>query len=461
MRLIFLLLLALPGLTFGQSNYNLENFGNKSILLSGNVTGSVDDLGLTYYNPARIALVENPVFSINAKGYQLNQYTVKNAFGLEQRLNSSNFQGVPSMVAGTFSVKKLKNHHFAYSFLSRTRTSVDLNYLNELSYDTNSNNNYERFVSDVNLKNRTTDEWFGLTWGKLLKENLSIGVSTFFSVYSSGASNNLRYAGLATNEQVDLYNNEVSYSQKSYGMFFKIGLAYKLPKIELGINIDLPYWEIVSNGRFTYQDYLSVTDSTNDIFEFYKYDDLEATRKEPLGISVGAGIPLKRSKLHLKLDWHNSVPIYDRLTIPNELDPITGETRFQFTEERRAVLNFGLGAEFYISDTYKAFGSFSTDFSAIDKNTNIFDVDYESSKGIDLNANFFHLASGVDLKLKWGHIVLGVTYSTGNSGFSHRESVISPEPDYPNSSQAEIDYTRWRFIVGLDIPIFNYKLEVK
>ena len=45
-----------------QTNYKYENFGNRSILLNGNVTGSVDDLGATYYNPARLALVEDPVF---------------------------------------------------------------------------------------------------------------------------------------------------------------------------------------------------------------------------------------------------------------------------------------------------------------------------------------------------------------------------------------------------------------
>ena len=56
---------------YGQRNYKFENFGNRSILLNGNVTGSVNDLGATYYNPARLALIEDPVFAINAKIYQL------------------------------------------------------------------------------------------------------------------------------------------------------------------------------------------------------------------------------------------------------------------------------------------------------------------------------------------------------------------------------------------------------
>ena len=37
-----------------QGNYKYNNYGNRSIILSGNVTGSVTDMGLTYYNPARL-----------------------------------------------------------------------------------------------------------------------------------------------------------------------------------------------------------------------------------------------------------------------------------------------------------------------------------------------------------------------------------------------------------------------
>ena len=81
MKITKLILLLLPFLCFGQGYYNSENFGNRSLLLSGNVTGSVDDLGLTYYNPARIALLESPSFSINAKAYQVNSLKLENVFG--------------------------------------------------------------------------------------------------------------------------------------------------------------------------------------------------------------------------------------------------------------------------------------------------------------------------------------------------------------------------------------------
>jgi len=60
-------------------------------LLSGNVTGSVEDLGLVYFNPARIALVEKPAFTINAKVYQFSSVNLKNVFGSNDKVGDSNF----------------------------------------------------------------------------------------------------------------------------------------------------------------------------------------------------------------------------------------------------------------------------------------------------------------------------------------------------------------------------------
>ena len=123
-----ILLLILPFYVLGQGYYNQENFGNRSLLLGGNVTGSVNDLGLTYYNPARIALIENPVFSINAKAYQISSINFKNVFGRDSKISDSRFEGVPSLKSGTYNMKKWEKHHFAYAFLSKQRCSMGFNF---------------------------------------------------------------------------------------------------------------------------------------------------------------------------------------------------------------------------------------------------------------------------------------------------------------------------------------------
>ena len=97
-----------------QGYYNQENFGNRSILLTGNVTGSVDDLGLAYYNPSRLAIIEEPNFTINAKAFQLGNIKIENVFGRSNKLSDSKFGSLPNLVAGTFKIGGSDKHKFVY-----------------------------------------------------------------------------------------------------------------------------------------------------------------------------------------------------------------------------------------------------------------------------------------------------------------------------------------------------------
>ena len=96
-----------------EGNYKFENFGNQSVLLNGSVTGSVADLGLTYYNPARLGLIENPSFTIGGKAYEWSRYYFEDILETDKNLSANQFGGIPATLAGTFSFKKLPGHKFA------------------------------------------------------------------------------------------------------------------------------------------------------------------------------------------------------------------------------------------------------------------------------------------------------------------------------------------------------------
>lgn len=258
---------------------------------------------------------------------------------------------------------------------------------------------------------------------------------------------------------MDIFNNEITYNQRSYGIFWKLGLAWKLNKFDLGLNIDVPYLEVISGGKFRYQNYLSGIGENEDDFEFYDFRDLEAKRKEPLGISFGAGIPIGRHKLHFKADWHAGLSSYDRLVIPPVDDEETG---FSFSEELRSVINFGLGGEFYLNEKLNIYGSFSSDFSPVESRTNAFDIVDEEERDATFDEDFFHYGFGVDIKLKNMKIVLGSTYSRASGDFTDPiEIPTSDLPEEANDDPSRIAVSRWRFIVGLEIPIFGYELEFK
>ena len=462
-KFISLFIFVLPLFLHAQGYYNNENFGNRSLLLGGNVTGSVDDLGLTYYNPARIALIENPVFSINAKAYQLSSIRFKNVFGRDNKLSDSQFEGVPSLVSGTYKIEKWEKHHFAYAFISRQRSSIGFNISRELDVENVNDGSvdFDRLVGNLLLNSKERDEWFGGTWGMKISENFGIGVSSFVSVYNFSTSYDLRLSSLDQSQNVDFFNNEINLSQNSYGMFWKLGLAWKLSKFDLGLNIDLPYLEIIKNGKFRYQRFLSGTDDGTDEFEYYDFKDLQSNRKEPIGISVGAGFPLGKNKFHLKVDWHGNLSEYDRLVIPDADD---GREGFIFKESLRSVMNFGAGAEIYINDGMNLYASFSTDFSPVEASANIFDIIPNEDEDAEANfdADYFHYGFGVEFKLKNLELILGTTYSNASGDFAEPVDFPFEGVETPNGEDpSRIIVSRWRFIVGLEIPIFGYELEFK
>ena len=456
-----IIFLCFPFLLFGQGYYNQENFGNSSMLLGGNVTGSVKDLGLTYYNPARIALVENPVFAIDAKAYQYSSANLENAFGRNSKLSDSRYEGIPSMVAGTYKFEKWPKHHFAYSFLSRQRSKIGV----DVSRDLDSGSlideieELQRFVGNFKLNSSKTDEWFGIAWGMKLKDNLSIGASAFASVYSASATYTLGLATLGDISGVNLFNSEIKYGQTSYGLFFKAGLAWNVKNIELGLNIDVPYLEIVKSGKFKYQRFLSGTEGGDrDDFQYYDYKELDSQRKEPIGISIGAGIPVGRNKLHLKADWHGKLSAYERLVIPPIKEDGEG---FALVEELRSVVNIGAGIELYLNDHLNLYGSVSTDFSPVKSNATIFDlIEYNTDSNFD--ANYFHYALGLNFKLKKVEVIIGGTYSTASGDFGDPIKFPDPDVEIPvNDDPSRLTLSRWRVLLGLQIPIFGYDLEVK
>jgi len=440
-----------------QRNYKFENFGNRSILLNGNVTGSVDDLGATFYNPARLALVENPVFALNAKMFELSSVKVDNILIEGENLKNSNFNGLPSMLAGTFKLKFLEGHQFAYSVISRNRTEISLNYNTGLQVDELIDDipDIDKYVGEVNISNNLREHWYGISWAKSLSKNFSIGASLFASDYKFDGSNLQSFSTLDTDQNVALYNNNVVFKQRSYGLFGKIAAAWVYSNINFGINIDLPYLEVYSEGAFRYEEYLTGAPNDNDIFTFNDFSDIEAKRKYPLSVAIGAGIPYKKHTLHLNVSWYAPVSKYTKLDIPLlESETESSVPTIYFDENLRSIVNFGFGAEFFINKKLNAYASFSTDFSPFKESATVFDAINQSSENVNFETNYFHYGGGINVSHKWANFIIGTVYSSGNSEIiKPLNNPILPSFSAGNDSNdiANVYINRWRFLIGVEI----------
>lgn len=447
------------GVLLAQGNYRLENFGNKSILLNGNVTGTVSDLGLSYYNPARLGLVDNPSFAISAKAFELSNIKLENTFGNSERVKNSNFNGIPTMVAGTFEIKNFPKDKFAYSFISRYRNRYDINYSSGLVNGDfiNGSDGNEDVLSRANINTDLREEWIGLTWAKPIKRNFSVGASLFLSIYNYSGSSNVNFAAKNEQDNVLLYDNTIGYEQKTYGLFLKLAAAWKSDDIELGFNFNLPHLKLLGNGGFSGEEILSGTN--NDIFNLAEFGNLDSKRRTALGASLGAGFNLNKNKIHANIEWYNGVEEYERLDISTlDLNAFTNQD-FNFNESLKPVVNFGVGAEIYLNDIWKAYSSFSTDYSAYKNQTTVFNLISSINEEADTRTNYWHYGLGLSANLSWASFVSGAILSTTSAEFANPIDFPSGELEAVENEISKLSLNRWRFIIGVEIPLFVEKIE--
>ena len=431
------------------------------------MTGSVSDLGLAIYNPARLGLVEKPSFTISGKAYEWFNYDFQNVLDTDADLSDSNFNGIPGTVAGTFEVGFLPNHKFAYSLISRYRTSIGLNYASGIIFDDPIGpvEDVDERITDISLNSSLKDEWFGLTWAHALSENFSIGATVFGSIYESRDRGETFISVLRTDESVTTYTRNLRYKQDSYGLFFKLGAAWRWSKVDMGVNISFPYISLYDDAEVKFEEFLSgLEDIEEDLFVFFDLKDLENRRKTAFGVALGAGVPIGRTKLHFNVEWFSKLSEYERISIDQEILDQRGLTQTPFNEELRSVVNFGMGAEVYLSPRFALIGSVTSDYSAFISDANLFDLLNQSAKNVNILNDFWHYGFGFDWNVKnFGALVLGATYSRTSSNIDNQPDIpgadTSPSVGEPVDVATEIGVERWRFVVGVEFSLVRKKLE--
>ncbi|OZV71090.1 hypothetical protein [Winogradskyella aurantia] len=455
MKFIKFLIVAFSLYSWGQQgNYKYNNFGNRSILLSGNVTGSVSDIGLVYYNPARLTELENTGFAFNAKAYELNVLKLTAAFDEQRQLDDKSFGGVPSMAGGTFT---LFGERFGYSFISRRRGNLNLSISSREITDNilTSFPDVENYNLKASIESNVKEDWYGLTWAHKVNSNLSLGISGFATSYRYSGGRSISQTIQYNQDNVAYFLNRIGFEQKSYGLEIKIGANYKINSIDIGLNINVPYIEIFEEGSYNYNEVIAGVSTGSDVFYDYAFNDLNAKRKEPFGISIGAGIPVKKSRIHLNIDYVAGLSKYSRIDVP-EIDIGEPElTTVLFNEQRSNVFNFGVGGEIYMSEKLKSYFGFSTDFNAFKTNATAFDISTSEAADDAIGADFYHLSGGIDWAMSWANIILGVTYASGSSRFQNpfEQDIGSLEPN--NSQESNLKNQRYQLIIGLEIPILD------
>ena len=467
-----LLICALSSLVYAQdTHYWTEQFGNRSMLLSGAVIGSVEDLGAVFYNPARVALQDDPAFLISAKAYQLVTLGVKDGFG-ETDLNNDDFGPAPSLAAGTFDltgVKWLKpfhTHKFAYAFLSRYNFNYSLNTSSSLNYEYNPDWPGPEDIDASFAWNKTVkEEWMGVTWAIPLNNSFSIGISNFMTTISQSANFNQEFQGVGSDGSVAIFNRIRNRKISSTGYVGKLGVNYESPIVSVGLTMTSPTLKLRSSGSARYEEVVagyenSIPGTPNDVYVSNSTSDVEAQLKSPFSVGLGTGLNFNILKIHLSAEWFNKVDEYFVL-VP---EPFTGQTsgqliRNRYVDERNSVINYGFGMEWKLTDSLQFYTSFSTDNSSMASQQRNYIENTDLFSNTLFSADIYNFGAGFSFELRKMELTLGGVYSRGVQSIQQFIRFPQDQNSSPQDNELQVTdllWQRWRILVGFSLPFYKF-----
>lgn len=447
-------------------HYWTQQYGTKSMLLSGSVIGGVEDLGAVYYNPARLAVIANPAFLLSASVYEYNQLTADNALGDKSSLSKSEVKGVPTLAAGTFKVKFLPKHHFAYAIMTRQLSDMSFNYQNEVEGDIfpNVNSTNEWFNGEVGFTNKGSEQWIGLTWSYPLSSKISVGVTTNLvnNNQTKGAGIDLRALSLAPADTlVATYSYSRNYNYQEMGLLWKAGLSATFDKWLLGLTIKTPMARLSGSGTYNYEEYFAPIPGLNDTIPRYttsSQEGLEVKSRTPWAVGLGITRMVGKNKIHFSTEWYSAISKYTMMQAQDHVSQANPANNIAFvlTDESKSVWNAGLGAEWYISEHVSGYASFSTDFSSVNSDITRFVERKPETSNNAWAADFFHYGGGVVLNFKGADVTLGVTHTGAKQtiprlinfpdGSGGSGTIFDP------TSTSDLKWDRWRLVFSFSFP---------
>jgi hypothetical protein len=445
------------------SHYWTQQYGTKSMLLSGSVIGGVEDLGAVYYNPARLSVITGTSFLLSANVYELSSINVKDAFGSSKNASTSSFRGVPTLAAGSFKIRRWPKHFFAYAFLTRQNSNNTLSYQNEVYQDVLANvPGNEYFGANLSMQSSSSQQWTSLSWSYAVSPKFSVGITTNYSINKQNKDNIIGLQALSQSNEVALYRYNRSYTYSQNGFLWKIGAAANVKNWLLGLTVTTPLLSVGGTGSYKFEEFYSPIPGAGSKPATYSSSDqssLPLHYKSPLSIGFGVSRNIGKNKIHFSTEWFSGISKYTMMSAAshvsqsNKLDTI----RFNLIDSEKSVLNAGIGAELYINKKISGFTSFSTDFSSMTDNlTRFIERKPEAGDGT-WSSDFYHVGGGFVLNLNGADITLGITHTGANLTIPRPISFPdnSSQPIFNTGDNADVRWDRWRFVFSFSFPFLN------
>lgn len=443
--LLLVLMTASSALYAQDAHYWTNQYGNQARLLSGAVVGSANDGSTVYYNPGRLALLENPEFLVAGKVYEMSWVSFEDESGRDRALRSNKLNRTPSLLAGMLPFSEPQGSRWAFSFL--TRHSFRLSLTQNAGLSPAAFPDVESLVTDLEFDSDMNEYWAGLTWARALSDQVGIGVTGFFTIRNQNTrklfllqAQGLQGIGVALQKQ--------TFDLLQLGLLAKAGIGADLDPWSLGLTITTPTLRLWGDGSVIYNETLSQAGADGIDWMIHTHQDgLKADFQSPLSVAAGAGYTWNRTRFHLTAEFFAPISRYTVLDPQAIALPDTSAVRnVSVSDERKAVVNLALGIEQQISKRMNLYASYRTDRNALaDDGANQTQI-----STWDLN----HIAAGVSFSTESTDITLGLVYASGKD--TQREIIeLVPVQDAVQQAietqKITASYRRMTAIIGFSL----------
>lgn len=429
--LLAALVLAAAPAAAQDAHYWNYNYGPVGQLTEGVVVGGVDDLSAVYYNPAALALVDNPRFVINLTSIELARLEAPNAAGPSLDFESTIFDVVPAMIAGRIGSGD-GDSRFAFAFLARQDLDWDLGY-NEAQVSAASP---DAFAGFGRVRQRVIEYWVGPSWSYRLGERFSFGLSPFLAYRAQRSRRSLTVERLSDGTSQALFVGRENEYNHVRGLV-KAGFAWRPGPLELGATVTTPGVKLWSNGKSVFNANVA-GDAELPLLSASRQEGLESAFHSPTSVAGGITWRGGRTALHATAEWFSAVDPYEIL-VP-EPAPIAGSAStidLTFRGAGESVVNFGIGAERVLNERFNLYGGLA-------RNASSWRPGAETIATWDL----VDATLGVTYLTSRWRLAFGVGYAWGSDDFP--QAVVPPGSDGAIPT-VQGDFSRWTFSFGASL----------
>jgi len=348
------------------SHYWTLKYGPKSSLLGGAVIGAVDDVSATFYNPGALGLAKSLAFAVSADVFEISTLKLEGGGGEGVDLGTSRSGLRPSMLAGTITKKLFGKGVLAYSALTRTRGTQDLEGVLALSG--------EEIPPDADLKDLAgitrfegefSDFWGGLTYSQPIGSNIGLGVTWYGAMRSQRRRSSAIAEGVGNDgsgsANIDIRGGRYS----TIRTLLKFGAYAKAGPFTGGLTLTTPSLHITGSGQLGLNTSIIRPDSA--ALALNVQTDLPAEFKSPLSIGGGFGWQIGNTRLYASAEWYDETTPY--IVMQGEdfqaQEPEDAVFTIDAVQALDEVFNWAIGLEYDFSKKVNFYASYYTDNSGL------------------------------------------------------------------------------------------------